>query len=97
MRKVANFCDYFVVVSATSARQVRAIAQGIEEGLQEIGIRIRYKEGFDSCLWVLLDMGDVVVHVFESQSREFYGLEHLWQDASRISWTKSKSSKKFKE
>ncbi len=97
MRKVANFCDYFVVASATSDRQVRAIAQGIEEGLQEMGIDIRYKEGFDSCLWILLDMGDVVVHVFEAQAREFYGLEHLWQDAARISWKISRSSKKVKE
>ena len=97
MRKVANFCDYFVVASGTSDRQVRAIALGIEEGLQEIGIKVRFKEGFDSCLWILLDMGDVVVHVFESQAREFYGLDHLWQDASRISWTSPKSSKKLKE
>ena len=88
MRKVANFCDYFVVCSATSERQVRAIADGIAEGLEEKGMKVRLKQGLKSSTWVLLDSGDVVTHVFESEAREFYGLEYLWQDAVKVDWTK---------
>ena len=96
MRKVVNFCDYFVVASGIADRQVQAIADGISEGLRKIGINVRYKEGFHSSTWILLDLGDVVVHIFEAEVREFYGLEHLWQDASRVNWQKkSKSFSKF--
>ena len=93
MRKVVNFCDYFVVASSTSSRQVQAIADGIAEGLDKIGIQVHYKEGLKSSLWILLDLGDVVAHIFETQAREFYGLEHLWQDAARMDWNKKKRPK----
>lgn len=92
MRELVNFCDYFVISTGTSDRQVKAIADGIEEDLHEIGIKAHTNRGLkginssDSATdgmgaWVLLDMGDVVAHIFEPNSREFYGLEHLWQDA----------------
>ena len=91
MRGLVNFCDYFVLSTGTSDRQVKSIAEGISEGLSALGIdnhlgrRIKGGEpkssvdGFGA--WMLLDMGDVVTHVFEPYAREFYGLEHLWQDA----------------
>jgi ribosome-associated protein len=95
MKGVANFCDYFVICTGTSDRQVKAIADGIEEGLDEIGVAIRYKQGLKGAArqlgtenigsWALLDMGDVVVHVFEPSAREFYSLEYLWRDAPEIS------------
>ena len=88
MRKVANFCDYFVICSGTSDRQVHAIAEGIKEGLEKIGVKLSHKKGFNSARWLLLDMGDVVVHMFDRPVREFYGLEHLWQDAVKIDWQK---------
>ena len=84
MRKIANMCDYFVVCSGTSDRQVKAIAQGIEEGLKPKGLKIYHQEGLSQSLWVLLDLGDVVVHVFDKDTREFYNLEHLWQEAPRV-------------
>lgn len=93
---MVNFCDYFVVISATSARHAQAIADGIEEGLLKGGLKVRYKEGLKSSNWVLIDLGDVVIHIFEAQTRKFYGLEHLWQDAVKIEWqkkTKPKSPK----
>ena len=91
MRKVANFCDYFVVCTGSSDRQLRAIADGIDEGLADIGVKLRYTQGLKSpspSTWVLLDIGDVIVHIFEPEAREFYGLEHLWQDAVNVSWKK---------
>ena len=88
MRKVANFCDFFVLCTGTSSRQVRAIADGIDDGFQEYGIKIRYKHGLSDGHWVILDIGDVVTHIFDSDTREFYGLEYLWQDAKRVNWEK---------
>ena len=108
MREVVNYCDYFVICSGAGSRHVKAIADGIDDGLQEIGIKVKLKEGFSSVgrrvfsfgdtgngvtderpgHWVLLDMGDVVTHIFESGSREFYGLEFLWQGAVKVVWEK---------
>ena len=75
--------DYFVVCSAGSTTQVRAIADNIEEKLQEeAGIDFLHKEGYREGDWVLLDFGDVVVHVFRQEMREYYALEQLWGDAT---------------
>lgn len=87
MRRVVNFCDYFVLCSGTSTRQVRSIAEGIEDGLEEQhGIRTRFKQGMKEGRWILLDFGTVVAHVFESDAREFYGIEYLWKGADRVDW-----------
>ncbi len=102
MRGMVNFCDYFVICTGTSDRHVKSIAGGIDEGLKGLGIgthQAKGLKGFSSPsnesegAWELLDTGDVVAHVFEPQSREFYGLEHLWQDAPQVSF-KSKAKKK---
>jgi len=100
MRGLVNFCDYFVLSTGSSDRQVRAIAEGIEEGLTEIGLKVHLAKGGkgQSSLtpsegvgaWVLLDMGDVVAHIFEPSAREFYGLEHLWQDAPLVVYKERK-------
>ena len=86
MRKVANFCDYFVICSGTSERQVKAIADGIEDGLDGLNSPVRFKQGGSDARWVLLDLGNVVAHIFERETREFYGLEYLWQDAKKLAW-----------
>lgn len=88
MRKVVNFCDYFVICTGSSDRRVRAIADGIEEGLNKHNIKIRYVHGLVESRWALLDTGDIITHAFVPELREFYGLEHLWQDAPRINWKK---------
>ncbi len=88
MRKVANFCDYFVICSGDSDRQVRAIAEGINEGLEKLGIEIKYKQGLKHAYWILLDLGDVVTHIFHEEAREFYSLEYLWQEAKSVPWNK---------
>jgi len=94
MRELVNFCDFFVIATGTSAVQARAITEGIEEGLKKEGVEVNFSRSLktlsssqysqENGAWILLDMGDVVVHIFEPQAREFYALEHLWQDALKV-------------
>ena len=85
MRKVANFCDFFVLSSGTSTRQVKAIAEGIVDGIEQSGAKVRFKQGFLEGHWALIDLGTVVAHVFDQASREFYSLDYLWQEAKQVS------------
>lgn len=84
MQKVVNFCDYFVIASGTTDRHIRAIAQSIDEGLSDIGVEVRVKHGKQDAAWIVFDAGDVVAHIFQKDAREFYALEHLWQDAKVV-------------
>lgn len=84
MRKLVNFCDYFVICSGNTFRQVRAIAEHIDEEFGKLGMPLRFKQGFKASEWVVFDAGDVVVHVFQKDVREFYGLEYLWQEAKEV-------------
>jgi len=84
MRKVVNFCDYFVICEGSSDRRIRAMANAISEGLDHSGVRVYHIQGLKEATWVLIDSGDVVIHLFETSTREFYGLEHLWQEAKQV-------------
>ena len=75
--------DYFIIVNGTSNVHVRSLAEEVEEKISEAGVTPRSIEG-RSTGWILLDYGDVVVHVFTPQDREYYNLERLWSDASFI-------------
>lgn len=80
-----SYCDYFLICAGHNRRQVRAIAESISTSLkQELGIGPRSVEGMESGRWVLLDFGDVVIHVFDEPLRGFYDLEGLWKDAPRV-------------
>ncbi|MEJ2507056.1 MAG: ribosome silencing factor [Ignavibacteriaceae bacterium] len=81
LRKLASFADYFLICSADSDVQVKAIADEVEKSLKDDGIKCWHKEGYTALKWVLLDYVDVVVHVFQRESRLFYNLEKLWGDA----------------
>ena len=76
----SSFCSFFVVMSAPSSVRVKAIVDAVEESLERQGQRLHQKEGYGEGLWVLLDYGEVVVHVFYHQTRRFYNLERLWGD-----------------
>ena len=84
MRKIVNFCDYFVICSGNTSRQVRAIADYIDEEFENIGQPVRFNQGLKSADWFVFDAGDVVVHIFQKDVRDFYGLEYLWQEAKRV-------------
>lgn len=75
--------DYFIIVNGTSNTHVRSLAEEVEEATQKIGVSPRSIEG-RATGWILLDYGDVVVHVFTPQDREYYSLERLWSDASFV-------------
>lgn len=77
--------DAFLIVSAKNERQVQAVADHIEEQLHLAGVRLRTKEGKEAGRWILLDFGDLVVHVMHEQEREFYAIERLWRDCPTIS------------
>jgi len=84
MRKLSNFCDYFVICSGNSERQVESITRAIEEGFLEKKIKPASPGDSNNGLWSLLDYGNVVVHIFSKETREYYNLERLWIDAKRV-------------
>lgn len=84
VRQLCSFCNYQLVLSGRSDRQVDAIADGIEFGLKQEGLRPISSEGARSGNWALLDYGDFVIHVFLHSAREHYDLEGLWNDAPRV-------------
>lgn len=96
MRKLSNFCDYFVIVSGNSDTQVEAIADAVREGFLEKSIRAVTSSGRRSGSWVLLDYGDVVIHVFEKSLRDYYNLDKLWLDAPKVKPPKSEKPVKRK-
>ncbi|MEK6756770.1 MAG: ribosome silencing factor [Bacteroidota bacterium] len=84
LRKLSAPSDFFVICSADSDTQVKAIADAVRDGSERIGVRPWHSEGFRALTWVLLDYVDVVVHVFKKEARSFYNLERLWGDAKFI-------------
>ena len=81
LRKITTMTDFFVICSGTSDVQVRAISDAVLEGCKEKGIDVYHVEGMDSLNWVLIDLVDIVVHVFQPETRRYYQLERLWGDA----------------
>ena len=81
---LTSLADYFLVCTGRSDTQVQAITQGIEENLSRAGVRALSLEGYARGQWVVLDYGDVVVHVFYEPVREFYDLDRLWARAPRV-------------
>jgi len=78
LRGKSAFSDYMIVTSGRANRHVGAIAENVAKGLKEAGIQNIHIEGLPNCDWVLIDSGDVIVHVFRPEVREFYNLERLW-------------------
>ena len=87
LRDTPAFTDFFVLCSGNNARQVKAIADAVEETLRAAKVRPAHTEGYDRAEWVLMDFFTFIVHVFTPQTRAFYSLERLWGDAERIDVT----------
>ncbi len=75
--------DYFIIASATSNTHVRSLADDVEDGMSKLGVEPDHIEG-KATGWILLDYSSVVVHVFQTETREYYNLERLWADAPRV-------------
>jgi ribosome-associated protein len=85
LRQIATFTEFFVIATGANQRQVQAISDEITEQLKkQLNARANRVEGYISGEWVLLDYGDFIVHVFNTDAREFYDLERLWRDAQKV-------------
>ena len=84
MRDASSMTDYFLICSGGSERQVQAIADAIDEQLSQSGIASLGVEGYREGHWILMDYGDLIVHIFSGETREFYGLERLWANAPKL-------------
>lgn len=85
MKNVSLVADYFLICHGTNERQVQAIARSIKDAAGEEGIDVKRLEGFEQARWILVDIGDIVCHIFHKDERSYYNLERLWGDASRVS------------
>lgn len=84
MENVSLLADYFVIMSANSNRQVAAIADEIVDQNEKNGVSVRHVEGQRAAEWILIDLGDVIVNVFQTDQRKFYNLEKLWSQANLV-------------
>ena len=81
----SSVADRFLICSGTSDRQIKAIADAIEDELTKQGEKPLAIEGYDQATWILIDCADMILHIFDEETRDFYNLEHLWHQAPRIS------------
>ena len=86
IRKVTYLADYFVICTAFNSRQLQTIADEISKAMKGLGGTRLGVAGYNEAMWILLDYGDVVVHLFDAEAREMYQLEELWADATKVRW-----------
>lgn len=84
IHEISTMSDYFIIASASNINQVKAIADDIEEKLYEKGCKLVQSEGYQTARWILLDFGDIIIHIFHKEDREFYQLERVWADAKEV-------------
>ncbi|MEA4846429.1 MAG: ribosome silencing factor [Clostridiaceae bacterium] len=84
IHELTTISDYFVIASGSSTTQVQAMSDELEEKMDLEGYEIHHKEGFRSGRWILLDYGNIIIHLFHDEERQFYNLERLWVDAKSI-------------
>lgn len=83
--KISVLADYFIIASGSNKNQVQAMADNVQEELMKSGIEVKQIEGYQSGNWILMDYGDIIIHVFSSEDRLFYDLERIWRDGASIS------------
>jgi ribosome-associated protein len=86
MREITPLYDYFILITAASRKQAHTIAEEIDAQMHALGERRLGIEGYEAARWVVQDYGDIVVHVFDSETRDYYGLADLWADAKQVDW-----------
>lgn len=84
IQEVSVLADYFIIASGSNSNQVQAMVDEVEEALQKAGCQCRQIEGYQSAGWILMDYGDVIVHVFNREDRLFYDLERIWRDGKML-------------
>lgn len=81
---VSVLADYFIIANGTNENQVRALVDNVQEELDKAGYEVKQVEGYRSGSWILLDYGDIIVHVFSKEDRLFYDLERIWRDGKEV-------------
>lgn len=84
IQDISSIADYFVICTGANPRQIRAVASAIDEKLSEQGLSALHREGTPDSGWLLLDYGDMIVHIFSPKEREYYRLERLWSNAKTV-------------
>ena len=82
--RVSVIADYFIIANGTNTSQIQAMADEVEEQLYKAGYPLKQKEGYHNANWVLMDFGDIIVHIFDKENRLFYDLERIWRDGKTI-------------
>ena len=82
--KVSVITDVFMMASGNNRNQIQAISDEVTEKLERMGCELKHKEGYDSANWILLDFGDIIIHIFDKESRDFYDIERIWRDGEMI-------------
>ena len=85
IREVSVLADYFLIASGSNKNQVQAMVDNVQEELHKAGFAPRQIEGYQTASWILLDYGDIIIHIFDEENRLFYDLERIWRDGSVIS------------
>lgn len=83
--QISIMADYFIIANGTNLTQVQALAENVQEKMNQSGFELKRVEGNRSSSWLLLDYGDIVVHVFDKEDRLFYDLERIWSDGKQVS------------
>ena len=82
--RVSVIANYFIIANGTNTSQIQAMADEVEEQLYKAGYPLKQKEGYHNANWVLMDFGDIIVHIFDKENRLFYDLERIWKDGSMV-------------
>lgn len=83
---ISVLADYFIIANGTNSSQVQALFDNVEEELHKAGYSLKQREGYSNGNWVLLDFGDLIVHIFDRENRLFYDLERIWRDGKEIAF-----------
>lgn len=83
---ISVLADYFIIANGTNQSQVQALVDNVEEELHKAGYALKQREGYGSGNWVLLDFGDIIVHIFDRENRLFYDLERIWRDGKEVAF-----------
>lgn len=84
LRGLSNVAEFFVIASGNNVNHLRAMADEVEQKLFQAGVKMHHSEGYSGGTWILLDFGSILIHLFNKEERDFYGLEHVWSDAKTI-------------
>ena len=85
IRQISVIADYFIISNGKNKNQVQAIVDNVQDALQKAGYEMKQMEGYQNGTWVLIDFGDIVIHIFDQENRLFYDLERIWKDGVEVS------------